>query len=443
MQPLENKEIDYYFSRVVEVFKELGFPQKLISQWTLPQNDATFILKILRESQPHNILEVGTFVGLTSLLMALVSSPETHIHTIDPNFPLELEMESMGSNLYDSNRAMKTQELALKAAIKLGVENKITFHAGGFSTDNTFASYNTSSSSRVPTVGPEVCERYGSFDFIFIDGLHYEKDVFSDVNLATKYLLPSGFIALHDVLGPWGSNVRRAIYRFLEQNEDYKFSHARLSEVYNSIGLLRRYSKQDESQQKLNAADIRNSGLIQESMLSNLGAVLINKFSPSSVVQIGGSIALLELIKNTGLLKECAFVTTHQEIQHDSIPIITFNNQEGIHLGKKYDLCLCFEIMDTVDVNGVDNVIQACVDASDKIIFASTPPGELSSDQQKNKPLACWIRKFYEKGYLLSDEIRPILEPINYSDVLLPNYNYRSSYLMNLYLVTYCFKKIS
>ena len=178
-------------------------------------------MEVIQERRPRNILEVGTFVGLTTLLMALISPPDTHIHTIDPNFSLQIEMESLRSRTYDSNAAMRTQELALQAADRLGVKDKITFHAGGFSTANSFATYNTAPASMVQIVGPTVCERYGPFDFIFVDGLHYEEDVYSDVNLAAEHLMSPGLIALHDVMGPWGSNVRRAVYRFLENHDEF------------------------------------------------------------------------------------------------------------------------------------------------------------------------------------------------------------------------------
>jgi predicted O-methyltransferase YrrM len=228
-----NNDLEQYYTEILNSYKALGYDQDLISQWTLPLRDAQTLMGIIQDCQPHNILEVGTFVGMTTLLIALFSSPETHIHTVDPNFPLQVEMESMGSNLYDYDTSIKAQELAFQAAERLGVENKITFHAGGFSTGNTFASYNLSPSSLINIIGPEVCKRFGPFDFVFVDGLHYEEDVFSDLNLAVEHLVPSGAIALHDVLGGWGSNVRRAVFRFLEKHADYSFSHARYSDIFH------------------------------------------------------------------------------------------------------------------------------------------------------------------------------------------------------------------
>ncbi len=428
-------DLEQYYAEILNIYQSLGYPQDLISQWTLPLRDAQTLMGIMQDRRPHNILEVGTFVGMTTLLVALSTAPETHIHTVDPNFPLEVEMGSMGSNLYDYDTTIKAQELGLQAAEKLGVEKKITFHEVGFSSGNTFASYNLSPSSHINVIGPEVCKNFGPFDFIFIDGLHYEDDVFSDLNLAVEHLIPSGAIALHDVLGAWGSNVRRAVFRFLEKHADYSFSHGRYADIYNSIGLLQKYPKNQGDSFHSNDLDLKNGSLIQEKMFPNLGSILLYLFSPASVIQIGGHIGLLEQLKNYGVPEVCALTLSDREIHQSSIPIKPFNPQERSSFEKRYDLCICLELMDSLSDESFDNVIQACVDASDTVIFACTPPGEMGYALLQNKPLSYWINKFYEKGYLFSDTIRPLLEPITSSDIIYPEFQYNSSYLMNLYLV--------
>ena len=428
-------ELNNYYNKIINIYVELGYSEEFISQWTLPLGDAQTLIEIIQVCRPHRILEVGTFVGLTTLLMAFFSSPETHIHTIDPNFPLQVEMGSMKCKIDNSDTSIKSQELALKAAKRLGVEHKITFHAGGFSTSNTFASYNQAPSSRINIIGPEICKSYGPFDFIFIDGLHYEEDVFSDLNLAAEYLLPSGAIAMHDVLGSWGSNVRRAVYRFLEKRADFFFSHGKYSDIHDSIGLLQHSSKKLSQFINKNNFDLKNRGLIQDKIFPNLGAVLINMFSPSSVIQIGNNIAFLEQLADYGVPEVCALTLHPREIPHSSISIKQFDPQKRYYFQKKYDLCLCMDLAESFSEESFDNVIQACADASDTVIFACTPPGELGYYRNNDKPLTYWIGKFYEKGYLFSDTIRPVLEPINHSDIIYSEYQYNSSYLMNLYLV--------
>lgn len=426
-------DLNKYYDQMLKIYTELGYDENFIGQWTLPLQDAQRLVEILQVCRPQNILEVGTFVGLTTLLMALFSSPETHIHTIDPNFPLQVEMGSMRCKIDDFDTSIKSQDLGLQAAERLGVEHKITFHAGGFSTGNTFASYNLSPSSRINIIGPEVCKSFGPFDFIFIDGLHYEEDVLSDLNLAAEHLILSGTIAMHDVLGAWGSNVRRAVFRFLEKRADFFFSHGKYSDIYDSIGLLQHFPNEQSQFVKKNYNDLKKGGLVQDKMFPNLGAVLINMFSPSSVIQIGSNVDFLEQLANFGVSEVCALYP--KEIQQSFIPIKQFNPQERYHFEKKYDLCLCLDITDSFSEESFDNVIQACVDASDTVIFACTPPGELGCYQYNDRPLSYWIEKFYEKGYLFFDAIRPVLEPINYSEIIYSDYQFNSTYLMNLYLV--------
>lgn len=428
-------ELNKYYVKMIKTYTELGYNECLIGQWTLPLQDAQTLAEIIQVLRPRNILEVGTFVGLTTLLMAMFSPPETHIHSIDPNFPLQVEMGSMKCKLDDSDTSIKSQDLALRAAKRLGVEHKITFHAGGFSTDNTFASYNLSPASRINIIGPEICKSFGPFDFIFIDGLHYEEDVFSDLNLAVEHLVPSGSIAMHDILGAWGSNVRRAVFRFLEKQGDFFLSHGKYYDICDSIGLLQHFPQDQEQSQfvKKNNCELKNGGLIQDKMFPNLGAGLINMFSPSSVIQIGGNIALLEQMANSGVSEVCALHP--QAIQHSFIPIKQFNPHTGYQFEKKYDLCLCLDITDSFSEDSFEDVIQACIEASDKVIFACTPPGELGYYQCNDKPLTYWLEKFHEKGYLFWDVIRPVLEPINFSDIIHSEYQVISSYLMNLYLV--------
>ncbi|MFP3869144.1 MAG: class I SAM-dependent methyltransferase [Desulfobacteraceae bacterium] len=431
----ESKTFEEHYARIIEVFTAMGYPLRLIEQWTLPRNDSQTIVKLIQDQQPLNILEVGTFIGLSTLLMALVSAPDTHIHTIDPNFPLQVEMDSMRSKFYDSDKSVRTHDLARQAAEKLGVQDKITFHSGGFSTANTFASYNSSPESRVHIVGPEVCDQHGPFDFIFIDGLHYEADVFADVNLAARHVKPDGLIALHDVLGPWGSNVRRAVFRFLETRDDFIFSHDKFSRAHDIIGLLKPSVDQAVPTKSAAAEELKKGGLVQEKIFSNLSAVLINMLAPASIIQLGGDITLLEQMKNMGVSEVLAYVPDKQTIPSSSVPVKKLSLQKKTGFKKKYDLCLLLETLDLLDSRSAERVLQTAVSASDTIIFACSPPGEMGLLPQHNRPLSYWVDKFYDQGYIFLDTIRPVLEPINFSDTLIPDYNYASSFLMNLYLV--------
>ncbi len=156
--------------------RSAGFDTAAIRQWCIPELDAEMLVEATRAQHPQRILEVGTYVGVSTLLMALADATAT-IVTIDPNLPLETEMGSMGSNLGSLEGAVRTHEVARAAARQLGVEGHIQFVEGGFAIGDTFSSIRSNSGARVPVVGPAVCAEHGPFDLIFIDGLHYASAV--------------------------------------------------------------------------------------------------------------------------------------------------------------------------------------------------------------------------------------------------------------------------
>jgi len=177
---------DDWFEIFLDLFMQLGYPRELVTHWSLPKPDGEKLLEQLIAIQPRNILEVGTFVGFTTLLLAKYSHPDAKIHTVDPNFPLKVELESMHTKGGKSDLNLRPQELGLRAAQKLEIDHKITFHTGGFSTGNTFASVKFDPHQIVPVVGPKICEAFGPFDLVFIDGLHYTDAVLSDLRLVKR-----------------------------------------------------------------------------------------------------------------------------------------------------------------------------------------------------------------------------------------------------------------
>src|SRR5262245_41018490 len=100
------------FAKVIAAYEAEGFPHDVAGQWTLPENDATDLIELVRHYQPKHILEIGTFVGLSTMLIALVSSEGARITSIDPGFPLEVEMGSMGSAFGKVDTATRTHDIA-------------------------------------------------------------------------------------------------------------------------------------------------------------------------------------------------------------------------------------------------------------------------------------------------------------------------------------------
>src|SRR6476620_11841259 len=104
------------FAKVSAAYEAEGFPHEIIGQWTLPENDAADLIELVRKYQPKRILEVGTFVGVSTMLIALVAGEDARVVSIDPGFPLEVEMSSMGSRFGNVDPAMRTHDVARAVA---------------------------------------------------------------------------------------------------------------------------------------------------------------------------------------------------------------------------------------------------------------------------------------------------------------------------------------
>ncbi|MFN6998953.1 MAG: lyase family protein, partial [Elioraea tepidiphila] len=226
------------FRQVVAAYAEEGFPHEIIGQWTLPATDVADLVRAIRTEAPRTVLEVGTFVGLSTMLIALAGGGRTRVLSIDPNFPIEVEMRGMDSRLGSIDTTRRTQEIARAVAARLGIADRLDFVAGGFSSGSTFAARRQDPDLRVPVVGPEVCAARGPFDLAFIDGLHYADVVAGDVALASRHVGPSGVVLMHDCVGMWGTNVRAGIGRFLADAPEWRLLHPPFADLYPSIGTL-------------------------------------------------------------------------------------------------------------------------------------------------------------------------------------------------------------
>ena len=62
--------------RVLDAFESVGYPRDVVGQWAIPAMDANDLIEALHRAQSQKILEVGTFVGTSALLMLLCCEGE-------------------------------------------------------------------------------------------------------------------------------------------------------------------------------------------------------------------------------------------------------------------------------------------------------------------------------------------------------------------------------
>ena len=119
---------------------------------------------------PKRVLEIGTFVGVSTHLIAASHQPTPEVFTIDPNLPLHVEMLSMESDLGEVDAEQRTQDISRAVSTAMGLEDRIHYFEGGFSSVDTYSSHRSHSSLDIKLVGPEVCKQNGPFDIVFLDG---------------------------------------------------------------------------------------------------------------------------------------------------------------------------------------------------------------------------------------------------------------------------------
>jgi len=407
----DNPRLDYdeSFREIVDTYASLGYPHDMLEAWTIPQVDGRALVGFVEDVNPKNVLEVGTYVGMTSMLLAKHTAPDTHIHTVDPSLPLRTEIDSMKGSYHGCDVDIRAQDLGKKAADRLGLSGKITFHRGGFSVGQTFATRNVDPTLAVEVVGPEVCRQHGPFDFVFVDGLHYHDAVLSDLELAAAHLEPGGTIALHDVIGMWGSNVRAAVSAFLTEHPDFVFWHPPLADLYRSVGVLRHIP--EGAQREISGTAPEPEFLTDEAKLKHFATVVVNTVKPANAVILGdGCERLRELLVELGV-------------------------EVDVEPTRRYDLCVCLDTSPATSEDAADELVQRCVFASDTVVFGSTPPGEFGAARPNERPIAAWVRRFLAHGYVFHDTIRPFFEPMTYANIPNRIFGVTTSDLLDLYVV--------
>lgn len=168
--------------------------------------EEVFVLcSIVQHLNPKNILEIGTFNGNTTLNLAVNSSKDTKITTVD--LPTDWD-GSLGIHVPKDLINVTDRTIVGEQFHGTPHEHKIRQVFG----DSAKIDWNTLSPP---------------FDFIFIDGCHYYEYVKQDTINAIKHLTTGGVIVWHD----YGimRDVSRAVDSFSKQLDIKTISGTRLA----------------------------------------------------------------------------------------------------------------------------------------------------------------------------------------------------------------------
>lgn len=379
-------DFNQLFASVVNEYLAEGYPHNVIGQWTLPENDVRDLLETVRQQQPRNVLEVGTFVGLSTMLMALAGRADARVTSVDPNFPLNVEMGSMGSNLGQADAGRKTQEIARAVSRRLGIEDRVQLVAGGFASGETFASRRTEHGLSIPIVGPDLCKKYGPFDLIFIDGLHYANVVEADLDLAARHLAPGGSIVLHDCIGMWGTNVRSGISRFLTHNPEWQLLHHPFNELYRSIGIVFRVEEHSDLKQQLLSKPAVSDRITAQ--LKALATSLIDRLRPNHVIELTAGDSILGPYFANMVTTDV--IAVHEDAANRLSACIS--EKVAVGIAAEDILIVSAGALDVTEDRNFSHLLDVISQKGALAALLRTPPGERAASCRHSRPLRRWVR---------------------------------------------------
>lgn len=148
---------------------------------SLKSYDAFMLEKIIRDIEPKKVLEIGSFLGLsTRWILNCTEEYKTRVISVDPNIP---------HRVFDEPRKVFMEFAAKKYRSRLEIVNAF-FSDGSLQNDYTRMYPDTSIHWAPP--------QNEKFDLIFIDAGHSYEDALHDFLLARKYLTERGVIVFHD-----------------------------------------------------------------------------------------------------------------------------------------------------------------------------------------------------------------------------------------------------
>jgi predicted O-methyltransferase YrrM len=144
---------------------------------SIKPTDAMIVASLVRKHKPRSILEIGSFLGVSTRLLLDASAPwKAQVTAVDPN---------IRHRKFEEPRRVVEKMTARYGSEQLEIVSAF------------FGKQTRAASLEVPVIG----EDWGrSFDFVFIDGDHTYEAVSNNFRLALKFLTPNGVILLHDAL---------------------------------------------------------------------------------------------------------------------------------------------------------------------------------------------------------------------------------------------------
>ncbi|MDJ1167961.1 class I SAM-dependent methyltransferase [Roseofilum sp. BLCC_M154] len=222
---------------------QVGLNREFVENASLKPEDADILVNFCPNSDRGKILEVGTFVGVSSVVLGLCF-PDSEVICVDPGLPTGL-MNGLCVRKFEIPDYPETMLSFVEAALMhVGVRDRFQIYQGFFSCcfpdagdRQTVIDYGINL-NHYPTIGPQVCQAHGPFKTIFLDADHRTQAVLSDLLLLSSHVAADGVIILHDMGEDfWGQQVREGVDQFLRLHPEFYL------EQQGDLGRLQRIKK--------------------------------------------------------------------------------------------------------------------------------------------------------------------------------------------------------
>ena len=225
-----------------------------------------------------------------------------------------------------------------------------------------------------------------------------------DVADGARVVTEDGRMALHDLIGCWGSQVREAAARFLEAFPYWRLEHPDYADLYWSLGFLRR-----TREAVLESRTPPRPGLVRPGLLRHFAEALARLFPGAGLAVAGAPPELFPWLAAVGFADTVILEDEPNANRPDDLPVLPWAALAAS--GRRFDVVLCLGTLERRPPGDEARLLDALTGAGDTLVFAATPVGERGGDAPNQRPIAWWAARLLERGYVLHDSLRPLLEP--------------------------------
>lgn len=238
-----------------------------------------------------------------------------------------------------------------------------------------------------------------------------DQDLLGDLRRLTADLTGNDAVVVVDDLDlGMGLQVRGAVDALLCERPDLWLEYRRFVDHRSRLTVLRGDAARHAPSPS--EADADKWDAAHRDVAARLAPHIVRELCPTSVVDVGcGAGYWLDALRALG-------VADVHGVSARTTPLDAWSPPP-----RRFDVCLCLEVVSRLPLPAQEAVIAACVQTSDVVLFSSRLPGQPGGSPH-DRPLPYWAAAFWRHGYVLDDRLRQAIErhtpfPVTVYDVLL------------------------